>query len=112
MYIYIYIYVYIYIYTCIDKACRQSWLINVLAPGICTARRHDWFYHTSTKCAIPDDIAGQQRFQEALVTSAQHERAKAFALHIISQMLAGMIRCSGNALASGVSSSSFYSTTP
>ncbi len=24
--------------------------------------RHDWFYYTSTKCAIPDDMAGQQRF--------------------------------------------------
>jgi hypothetical protein len=26
------------------------------------AGRHDWFYYTSTKCAIPDDMAGQQRF--------------------------------------------------
>jgi hypothetical protein len=34
--------------------------------------RHDWFYYTSTKCAIPDDMAGQQRFWGALVTSAQH----------------------------------------
>jgi hypothetical protein len=24
--------------------------------------RHDLFYYTSTKCAIPDDMAGQQRF--------------------------------------------------
>jgi hypothetical protein len=23
----------------------------------CAALRHDWFYHTSTKCAIPDDMA-------------------------------------------------------
>jgi len=36
------------------------------------AGRHDWFYYTSTKCAIPDDMAGQQRFWGALVTSAQH----------------------------------------
>jgi hypothetical protein len=27
-----------------------------------SAGRHDWFYYTSTKCAIPDDMAGQQRF--------------------------------------------------
>jgi hypothetical protein len=26
------------------------------------AGRHDWFYYTSTKCAIPDNMAGQQRF--------------------------------------------------
>jgi hypothetical protein len=26
------------------------------------AGRHDRFYYTSTKCAIPDDIAGQQLF--------------------------------------------------
>jgi hypothetical protein len=25
------------------------------------AGRHDWFYYTSTKCAIPDDMAGQQQ---------------------------------------------------
>jgi hypothetical protein len=25
--------------------------------------RHDWFYYTSTKCAIPDDMAGQQCFK-------------------------------------------------
>jgi hypothetical protein len=40
--------------------------------GVTVTGRHDWFYYTSTKCAIPDDMAGQQRFWGALVTSAQH----------------------------------------
>jgi hypothetical protein len=46
-------------------------------PDSLQAGKHNWFYYTSTKCSISDDNAGQQLFWEALVTSAQHKRAKA-----------------------------------
>jgi hypothetical protein len=38
----------------------SSWASQIILQR--QAGRHDWFYYTSTRCAIPDDIAGQQRF--------------------------------------------------
>jgi hypothetical protein len=46
------------------------WILDLIHTGSLSCQacmvpllgRHDWCYYTSTKCAIPDDMAGQQRF--------------------------------------------------
>jgi hypothetical protein len=38
------------------------------------AGRHDWFYYTSTKCAIPDDMSCQNIYPET-VTVFRHSQA-------------------------------------
>ncbi len=41
---------------------REYTTLILLCQAGRQAGRHAWFYYTSTKCAIPDDMAGQQRF--------------------------------------------------
>jgi hypothetical protein len=79
------------------QAGRQAGILSIRKKGYVVGR-HDWFYYTSTKCAIPDDIAGQQHFLEELVTSAQHKRAKANMLytHSYSFFVHNLPYCTGN----------------
>jgi hypothetical protein len=43
-----------------DWKCLNAGMLGEIGLGLFSM--HDWFYYTSTKCAIPDDMAGQQRF--------------------------------------------------
>jgi len=105
--IFVFIYMYTYVYVmcvcvfhicmhvvcmcmCITYVCITSMHLYQLVLGgtvsmylrmyIRQAGRHDWFYYTSTKCAIPDDM-------DVYYTCMYYQHASTYQIHDASSML-------------------------